>query len=137
MSIKWVTRYVVFYCAALYITFMLIPGMEWKGNIFELIMLGAVMAIAFHILSPIIRLVFLPLNIVTLGLAGILVNAVIFWCALQFTNVSLTIQPWRFQGWQYNPLGIEVGIFSIGTAVTIIVASALVTAIANLLDSIV
>jgi uncharacterized membrane protein YvlD (DUF360 family) len=102
-----------------------IDGLVWNGSYLELIAIGAIMALAFRIISPLVRLVFLPLNMLTLGIAGIFVNAFIFWAALQFSRLSLTIQPWQFQG-------VEVGYIP-----TLVLAASLVTLLVNVADTIV
>lgn len=133
-SVKWLTRYLVIYTIAVWAAITILPGVSWDGSWIELVVLGAIMAVAFHLLSPLVRLVFLPLNLVTLGIAGVFVNAAIFWCALQFSPVSLTIQSWQFPGWGFSPLGISLGTITVGALATTILAATIVTVVANTID---
>lgn len=122
---KWITRYVVLYTAALYIAIYFIDGLVWEGSLLELFALGAIMALAFHVIGPLVRLIFLPLNMLTIGLAGGFINGLIFWGALQFSRLSLTIQPWQLFG------------VSMGYVATILLAATGVTLLVYILDKVV
>jgi putative membrane protein len=56
-----------------------VPGVEFVGEIKYLIMAGAFLGLINFFIKPIIRIVTLPLRILTLGIFGLVVNMGIIW----------------------------------------------------------
>lgn len=56
-----------------------VPGVEFQGEIKYLIMAGAFLGLINFFIKPIIRIVTLPLRVLTLGLFGLVVNMAIIW----------------------------------------------------------
>lgn len=55
------------------------PGMVFTGSITTLILIGAVLGIINFLIKPILKLVTLPLNVLTLGLVGLIINMFTIW----------------------------------------------------------
>ncbi len=56
----------------------LVPSVSYSGWV-ALVIAGLVMALLDTIIRPILKLLFLPINVVTLGLFGWVINAALLW----------------------------------------------------------
>lgn len=71
---------------ALYLANMWVAGFSVTGSWKEYLIAGLVLGILNLIVRPILKMVTLPLIIVSLGLFLIVINAVILWLAAQLTG---------------------------------------------------
>lgn len=69
MLVRWLVN-----AAALYLTALLLPGIRLRGLVATLIA-AAVLGVANAVLRPLLLLLSLPLNLVTLGLFTLVINA--------------------------------------------------------------
>ncbi len=134
---KGITRKLVFYSTALFLVSQIIPGFMLKGEVWGILIAALVLTVAFHLIEPVIRLVFLPINLITLGFFSTIIHAVVFWAALQFLKEYFTIEPWRFSGWEFSPLGITVAPLNIGVIATIFIVAFLVSAFVTVAEKLV
>ncbi|MBI2644272.1 MAG: phage holin family protein [Candidatus Wildermuthbacteria bacterium] len=63
----------------LWLALLIVPGVEFKGPWYFLLIAGAILGILYTFIRPLLELLTLPLRILTLGLSGILVNMLILW----------------------------------------------------------
>ena len=61
-----------------WVTAYLVPGIAVSG-IAAVLIAGACLGIINMIIKPILKLIMLPINIVTLGLFSVILNALLFW----------------------------------------------------------
>ncbi len=76
---KIILRTIIF-IAAVYGASLLVSGISystWKA----LILMGLVLVLAHTIIKPIIKIITLPISIITLGLFSLVINAGLFWFA--------------------------------------------------------
>ena len=98
---KSILRRIVFYSVALFLTGQLLQGVHVSGGIQTYIAGGIILSILFMIVKPILSIITLPLNIITLGLFSFVINAVILYLLTIFaTNVS--IAAFTFQGLNFS-----------------------------------
>ncbi|MFI5261224.1 MAG: phage holin family protein [Candidatus Limnocylindrales bacterium] len=77
---------------ALFVTIALVPGLAWPGklsssdDILALLVVGGIFALINTFLKPIVKLLSLPVTLVTVGLFGLVVNAVLFLLAAVVAN---------------------------------------------------
>ena len=62
----------------------LMPNISYGSNWVTLIIAGAVLTLLNKVAKPILKLLFLPINIVTLGLFSTVINVLILWMATYF-----------------------------------------------------
>lgn len=86
---------------SLYLTTLLIPGVKISGGIKSYLIAGVILVLLNMFLKPLIQLLFLPINLLTLGLLGWLVSVAILWAARMITP-NLTINSFYFAGWHYQ-----------------------------------
>lgn len=90
-------RSVVYHVFALWLTSTMIPALSISGNLWGMLSAGLALTIMMMLLKPLLSLIFFPINVLTLGLLGWLVNVVVLylWTTL-VPNVALG--PWVFPG---------------------------------------
>ncbi|MBI4089179.1 MAG: phage holin family protein [Candidatus Levybacteria bacterium] len=88
---KSIARSIIYYSVALFLTSQIISGLKIYGGLTTYIIGGIALSMLFLIVKPILSIVTLPLNIVTLGLFSFLINAIILYLLTIFvTNISIT-----------------------------------------------
>jgi putative membrane protein len=102
MIIKGILKFIILSAALLIMPF-LVPGIS-VATTTTAIIAALVIGLIHTFIKPILKLLTLPLNVLTLGLFGFLLNAVLFWVASLFVP------------------GFEVQTYSAGIIGSIIVA---------------
>jgi len=98
--VKSIARRIVFYSAALFLTAQILQGVHVSGGLQTYIVGGAILSVLFMIVKPILSIVTLPLNIITLGLFSFLINAIIFYLLTVFV-VNISITAFDFPGFTF------------------------------------
>ena len=95
----------------------IIPGISYTGGITNLIFIALVFGLVNIFVKPIITLLALPVEIATLGLFTIFINAGMLYL-VSFLIPSFQIQPFWFPGITYGPILIApFPVPAIGTAI--------------------
>lgn len=116
---------------SLYLTTLLIPGIKISGGVKSYLVAGGILVLLNLFLKPLIQLLFLPINLLTLGLLGWLVSVVILWVARMITP-DLTIDSFYFAGWQYQ--GFIVPAMKLSVFWTTTLAAFLLNLISSLMN---
>ena len=74
---KAILRNVLLYAFALYLTQMIFKGLVLHGGIKTLIIGGILLAIGFKVIKPILSIISLPFNLLSLGLFSVFITAFI------------------------------------------------------------
>ncbi len=128
---KRLLRLVVYHVFALWLTSTMIPALTITGTIWGMLSAGFTLTIMMMFLKPLLSLIFLPINILTLGLLGWLVNvAVLYLWTAVVPNVSLV--PWVFPG--VSAGGFVVPKASLTYTWTLILVSLVITFIVTSLE---
>lgn len=97
---KGILRNIVFYSVALFLTSQVITGLTIKGGPTAYIVGGIVLSILFLIAKPILKIITLPLSIITLGMFSFLINAIILYLlTIIVPNISITA--FAFKGFNF------------------------------------
>ena len=59
---------------AIWVTSLLLGGFEFSGNVLNLIIVGVIFGLINALIRPIVKLLTLPINVVTLGLFTLVIN---------------------------------------------------------------
>lgn len=98
---KSIARRIVFYSIALFLTSLILSGLSITGGYFTYIIAGFVLSLLFLIVKPILSIITLPLNVITLGLFSFVINAIILYLlTIIVSNVS--ISAFTFNGLQFS-----------------------------------
>lgn len=134
---KKVIRTFFFYTIAIYLAGLIIPGFQivsdWRG----LIISGVILALLFLIVDPLFRFLLLPINLLTLGIFSFLSQILTFYVFLIIRPENFAIKAWQFTGWQFNPLGINIGSFTVNPFFTIILTALLISFIVSTLATLI
>lgn len=63
----------------LYIAAKIVPGVDFFGSYFMLGVVGVILGLANFFIKPILKVISLPIRILTLGLFGIVINMGLVW----------------------------------------------------------
>ena len=90
---------------AVFVLSEIIPSFQIAGSYNNLFYATFILSLLFYIAKPIINLIMLPINILTLNLAAWLVNILIiyFW--------TIFVPEVKIQSWQFS--GLQLGVISL------------------------
>lgn len=108
----------------------MLEGVKVDGGLISYIVGGIALSVLFVLVKPILSIITLPLNIITLGLFSFLINAIILYLLTIFVS-SISITAFIFQGFSF--LGFVVPQFSVNTFFAFIIASILLSFIVGFL----
>lgn len=98
---KSLIRNTLFYSLALYLIAAYIPGVKFTAGFELLIAAGAALTILVIFVRPILKILFLPINLLTLGIFSGLINVILLYLLTRFFD-PLTISDWNFAGFNYQ-----------------------------------
>lgn len=127
---KSAVRNIVFYSVSLFLTSQIIIGLKISGGLTTYVIGGIVLSVLFIIIKPILSLITLPLNIITLGLFSFLINAIILYLLTIFVN-SISIKAFTFPGLSFA--GFIIPKLFVNNFFAFIVASAVLSFIVGIL----
>ena len=100
-----ILRNVLLYSFSLYITQMLFSGLVLHGGMRTLIVGGILLAIGFKVIKPILSVISLPFNMLSLGLFSIFITAFILFL-ITLIYPSIDVKAFTFYGLSF--WGIEI-----------------------------
>lgn len=98
---KSILRRIVFYSVALFLTSQIITGLTVSNGLTTYLIGGIILSILFLVVKPILSIITLPLNIVTLGLFSFLINAIILYI-LTILVSNISISAFTFNGINFS-----------------------------------
>lgn len=98
---KTVLRYFLINLASLWITTKFISGLTFTGGIKSLVVGGAVFMLINLILVPLLKILLLPLNLLTLGIFAWITNVLALF-ALTTVVSDFRLVPFAFEGFELN-----------------------------------
>lgn len=97
---KPILRNIVFYSVALFSAAQVVAGLTVSGGFATYIIAGAVLSVLFLIVKPVLKIITLPLNIITMGLFSFLINAIIlYFLTILVSGISITA--FKFNGFSF------------------------------------
>lgn len=129
-EMKSVLRRIVFYSVALFLTAQALEGVRVNGGLIEYIVGGMVLSILFLLVKPILGIITLPLNIITLGLFSFLTNGIILYL-LTIIVPNISIAAFKFKGFSF--MGFVIPQLQVNNFFAFIVASILLSIIVGFL----
>lgn len=128
---KTLLRYFLINLVSLYITTIYIPGLTYIGGIKSLFIGAFAFMLINFILVPLLKILFLPLNLLTLGLFSWLINVLAIY-ALTTIVADFVLLPYNFPGAMIA--GITLPAMELTTFWVAVVASLMIGAITNFLQ---
>ncbi len=65
--------------AAVYLTIFLVPGVSASGGWISILLVALVWSVITMVIKPVLRVLTLPITILTFGLFAFVLNALLFW----------------------------------------------------------
>jgi putative membrane protein len=65
--------------AAVYLTVTLVPGVSVSGGWITILLVALVWSVITMVIRPVLKILTLPINILTVGLFSFVLNALLFW----------------------------------------------------------
>lgn len=116
---------------SLWLATRIIPGLTYTGGAKSLIVGGLVFMMINFLLVPMLKILFLPLNLLTLGLFSWLINVLALY-ALTTIVSDFRLQPYTFSGLNYN--GLTLPSFDLSPFLVAVAASFLIGLITHFLQ---
>lgn len=117
---KSIVRRVTLYAVSLFLLTQILSGVKISGGVATYIIGGAALSLMFVIIKPILSIITLPLNIVTLGTFSFLINAIILYL-LTILVSGISISSFVFKG--FSLAGFVVPSVGLNTFFAFIVTS--------------
>lgn len=127
---KTLLRQVCINYLSLFLSFNVYAGFSVK-NSFQVILIASLVWLLLNkIVKPIIKLLLLPINLITLGLFSWVVSVITLFL-LQYLIVGISVQPHFFTGFSYQ--GFIIPSFHINTLFSYIITSSLINGFHSLI----
>lgn len=120
---KTLLRYFLINIASLILATRLIPGLTYSGGIKSLILGGAAFMLINLILVPLIKVLLLPLNLLTLGLFAWITNVLALYALTSIVS-DFQLVPYTFPGFYYS--GFIVPSYELSPLLVAVAASFLI-----------
>ena len=117
-------------CLILYFAYLLYPGIIFDGHLYTLLMAGITLTILNRFIKPILKLLLLPINLITLGVFRWLINVItLFILSLVVSGYHLAA--YQFVGFTYQ--GFVAPPLYLNLFFSFVVASTIITLLGNLI----
>lgn len=130
---RYLARVFFFNIFGLWMASQILPTIRISGNWLSLASAGAVLSVLMLFVKPILRIIFLPINIITFGLLSWLVNVIVLYL-LTVLVFEISIIPWTFPGATW--MGFVIPGIKFSYVAALILSSFLVTLITNVLHDV-
>ncbi len=130
---KYLLRVFLFNSFSLWFVSQVLPALTISGGWQVLLFAGFILSILMLLVSPILKILFIPINIITFGLLSWLINVIVLYLLTVFVS-DVSIHAWQFPGLYWA--GFAVPAISLSYIVSLILVSLSVTFFANLLHDI-
>ncbi len=104
---------------------LLLPQVRYDGDLVHLVIIAALFGVVNGLVKPAVRLLSFPINMMTVGLFGIVVNVVLFmgvaFVSDQFLKVQFTIAGWPAHGLTFDVIGTAlIGSVALGVLTAVV-----------------
>ena len=117
---KGIIRNILLYAFSLYLAQVMFPGLVLHNGLHTLIVGGLLLAIGFKILKPVLSIISLPFNMLTLGFFSIFIIAFILFL-ITLIYPSIDVHAFTFSGFSF--WGIEIHRFYVSLLLSYILVS--------------
>lgn len=128
---RWILRQYLVHLAALLITVYLIPGFSIGNSTQNMLFAAAILALINVFIKPIVKILLLPLNIITLNLFSVVINIGVIVILTKLVT-TVTISSWDFSG--VNAYGFVIPALKVTYVYSYLIISILITSIVSFLN---
>src|SRR3972149_5025019 len=127
---KTLLRYFLINLVSLWVTTIIVPGLTYTGGIKSLFLGAAAFMLINLILVPLIKVLLLPLNLLTLGLFAWITNVLALY-ALTTVVTDFQLESFAFEGINLN--GFVIPVYDLSPFLVAVLGSFLICIITHLL----
>lgn len=127
---KYLTRVFLFSVFALWLTSQILPGIVISDGWQTILFAGFILALLTLIVAPILKILFIPINILTFGLLAWFVNVIVIYL-LTLVVPEIQIASWDFAGWSWA--GFVIPAFEVSYVLSLVITSLVISAIIDIL----
>lgn len=113
----------------LYVCQYFISGFKINGGVENFLISAGVLALIYLIAKPVLKILMLPINFLSLGLLGWLVNVALLYLLTKLVPY-VNVYPWSFSGFSYN--GFLIPAYDFNELMVFILVSLLLSFVVNL-----
>lgn len=128
---KSIVRKILFSALALYAVAFIDKGLKLNLIPIKFLVASCLVGILHYIIRPVLKVVLLPLNFITFGIASIMVYAFLFYLFASKFGI-LRITSWQFEG--LNKGFIHIGPVFFPELINVVLISFVISAIISLFD---
>lgn len=130
---KYLLRVFLFNSFSLWFVSQIIPALTISGGWQVLLFAGGILSILMLLVAPILKILFLPINILSFGLLSWLINVIVLYLLTVFVP-DVAVHAWVYPGTSFA--GFVIPQISFSYVVSIILVSLTMTFFVNLLHDI-
>jgi uncharacterized membrane protein YvlD (DUF360 family) len=130
---KYFVKTWMFYMVAIWLIKEWIPAFQVSGGWIYILYAGGILAFLMLLIRPIIKILFIPINFLTLGLVSWVVNVIVIYL-LTLIAPNVTVVPWVYQGWSWQ--GFIIPATTIPYLATLILVTFALTFVTQFLEHI-
>jgi len=108
---KKILRAALFNSIAIYLASQLLEGVSYSEDIKILVLAGIALTLANYIVKPVIKIVTLPINFITLGFFSWIIDVFILYLVILFVP-EFSVAGFAFEGFSYNGFSAPAMVFS-------------------------
>ena len=108
---KKILRAALFNSIAIYLASQLLEGVSYSEDIKILLLAGIALTLANYIVKPVIKIVTLPINFITLGFFSWVIDVFILYLVILFVP-EFSVAGFAFEGFSYNGFSAPAMVFS-------------------------
>ncbi|OJI09145.1 hypothetical protein COT69_01225 [candidate division WWE3 bacterium CG09_land_8_20_14_0_10_39_24] len=108
---KKILRAALFNSIAIYLASQLLEGVSYSEDIKILVLAGIALTLANYIVKPVIKIVTLPINFITLGFFSWVIDVFILYLVILFVP-EFSVAGFAFEGFSYNGFSAPAMVFS-------------------------
>ncbi len=114
--------------SSLWATTVILPGLAYDGSLNTLLVAGIAVMLINFLVVPLLKIMFLPLNLLTFGFFTWIINVLALYVLTKVVPQFMLL-PYSYPGWSAN--GFTIPAVNLNTLQVAIVASLLLGIIAN------
>ncbi len=130
---KHLVRVFLFNMFGLWFTSQLLPPLVIVGNWQSLVTAGLVLSVLMLTVQPLLKILFIPINIMTFGLLSWLINVIVLYLLTVFVS-EVQIHAWVFPGITWA--GFVIPSVALNYPLALVISALTVTFFTNLLHTI-
>ena len=130
---KYLLRVFLFNVFALWFTSQVVPGLVVEGSWQTMLFSGLILSLLMLVVAPLLKILFIPINILTFGLFSWFINVIILYLLTIFVP-DIQVQAWTFERFEW--FGFVIPQFDVSYFISLIISSLTMTFISNVLHDI-